>query len=248
MVQFFRKTHKPPLRKNKTTKSTISVGRYFKYGIGEVVKVMIGILLALQVNIWNEDRKINNKEQTFLKDLKSELSSNLDALNIVIDEHQKSFKAAQELLAYSRNPKELNNIPENTANLLVSTMNQNWTYNPKKGILNSIISYGQLTYFKNKELKYLLASIDEVTQDAMEDTYLIEIQQPALLNPAFKNGFIMQNSKMVGYSIKGVFQVPEFWMAVSGLFVNVRKDGLDEEKKLKEMIEKMLTLIENEIK
>ena len=32
-------------------------GKYLKYAIGEVVLVMVGILLALQVNNWNEDRK-----------------------------------------------------------------------------------------------------------------------------------------------------------------------------------------------
>ena len=241
MIKFFRHIRQSLLNQGKTTK-------YFKYAIGEIVLVMIGILLALQVNNWNENRKINSKEQTFLKDLKSELSSNLDALNVVIDEHQKSYKAAQELLAYSRKPKELENIPESTANQLVTTMNQNWTYNPKKGILNSIISSGQLTFFKNKKLKYLLASIDDVTQDAVESTYQIERDRSDLLNPAFKNGFIIKDGKMIGYNVKGAFQTPEFWIAVSGLFVDERKNGLEEENKLKEMIEEMLTIIESEIK
>ena len=241
MIKHIRNKKSLPINKEK-------VVNRLKFGAAEVSKIMIGILLALQVNNWNENRKINTKEQVFLKDLKSELSSNLSALNLVIEEHQKSFKAAKELLAFSRNPKELENIPENKATQLINTMNQNWTYNPKKGILNSIISSGQLTYFKNKELKYLLASIDDVTHDVMESTYQIETQQPALLNPSFKNGFIIQNGKMMGYNVKGVFQAPEFWMAVQGLFVDVRKNGLEEENKLKEMLELMLTIIENEIK
>ena len=50
MLKFFRKIRQNLLMENKT-------GKYFKYAIGEIVLVMIGILLALQVNNWNENRK-----------------------------------------------------------------------------------------------------------------------------------------------------------------------------------------------
>ena len=39
------------MKQNKT-------GKYFKYAIGEIVLVVIGILLALQINNWNENRKV----------------------------------------------------------------------------------------------------------------------------------------------------------------------------------------------
>ena len=50
MIKFFRKIRQKLLMENKTSK-------YFKYAIGEIALVMIGILLALQVNNWNENRK-----------------------------------------------------------------------------------------------------------------------------------------------------------------------------------------------
>jgi len=50
MIKFFRKIRQNLLMENKTSK-------YFKYAIGEIILVMIGILLALQVNNWNENRK-----------------------------------------------------------------------------------------------------------------------------------------------------------------------------------------------
>ena len=40
--------------------------QYFKYGLGEVILVVIGILLALQVNNWNEKRKLINEEKKTL--------------------------------------------------------------------------------------------------------------------------------------------------------------------------------------
>ena len=50
------------MEQNKTSK-------YFKYAIGEVVLVVIGILIALQINNWNENRKDGVKEQIILKSL-----------------------------------------------------------------------------------------------------------------------------------------------------------------------------------
>ncbi len=50
MIKFFRQIRQQLLSENKT-------GKYLKYAIGEIILVMIGILLALQVNNWNEIRK-----------------------------------------------------------------------------------------------------------------------------------------------------------------------------------------------
>ena len=44
-------------------------GKYFQYAIGEIILVMIGILLALQVNNWNEDRKERTSEQKILNEI-----------------------------------------------------------------------------------------------------------------------------------------------------------------------------------
>ena len=53
MIKFFRKIRQNLLKENKT-------GKYFKYAIGEIILVVIGILIALQINNWNEKRKKEN--------------------------------------------------------------------------------------------------------------------------------------------------------------------------------------------
>jgi hypothetical protein len=50
MIRFFRPTRQNLLNENKTV-------RYLKYAVGEILLVMIGIFLALQLNNWNEGRK-----------------------------------------------------------------------------------------------------------------------------------------------------------------------------------------------
>jgi len=62
MIKFFRKIRQNLLMENKT-------GKYLKYAIGEIILVMIGILLALQINNWNEIQKMNKSEHRFLIDL-----------------------------------------------------------------------------------------------------------------------------------------------------------------------------------
>ena len=56
------------------------MGKYFKYAIGEIILVMIGILLALQVNTWNEERKAEVKERNLFSNLKVDFESRLNEL------------------------------------------------------------------------------------------------------------------------------------------------------------------------
>jgi hypothetical protein len=57
----------------KTIKPTLKAGRYFKYAIGEILLVVIGILIALQINNWNETQKLKKEETTILKNLQDNL-------------------------------------------------------------------------------------------------------------------------------------------------------------------------------
>ena len=59
MIKFFRKIRQQLLIERKT-------GKYFRYAIGEILLVMVGILLALQVNNWNEERKQEIELKGFL--------------------------------------------------------------------------------------------------------------------------------------------------------------------------------------
>ena len=56
-------------------------GKYFKYAIGEIVLVVIGILIALQINTWNEERKAQSKTNAYLVMLSDEIRTNLELLN-----------------------------------------------------------------------------------------------------------------------------------------------------------------------
>ncbi|ASV31799.1 DUF6090 family protein [Maribacter cobaltidurans] len=73
MIKFFRKIRQNLLDEGKTLK-------YFKYAVGEIVLVVIGILIALQINNWNENRKVDGEIVKILTEIRSNLIN--DSLSI----------------------------------------------------------------------------------------------------------------------------------------------------------------------
>ena len=66
MIRFLRNIRRTLITENK-------MGKYFKYAIGEILLVMIGILLALQVNNWNETKQKRKVELKLLQELMDDL-------------------------------------------------------------------------------------------------------------------------------------------------------------------------------
>lgn len=78
MINFFRRIRQALLQGNKFRKYTL-------YAIGEIALVMIGILLALQVNNWNENQKSRNREMAFLQRLHSDIAADTSMLSAFIN-------------------------------------------------------------------------------------------------------------------------------------------------------------------
>jgi len=88
MIKFFRKIRQNLLMENKT-------GKYLKYAVGEIVLVVIGILIALSINNWNENKKLVNKEVKILKEIKYELEGSLNDLTDDIEDHQRNLNSTR---------------------------------------------------------------------------------------------------------------------------------------------------------
>ena len=83
MIKFFRQIRRNLIEKGKTglPEQRVRTGKYLKYAIGEIILVVIGILIALQINNWNEHRKTRATEIIFLKNIKADLELNLVSLD-----------------------------------------------------------------------------------------------------------------------------------------------------------------------
>lgn len=145
MLKFFRKVRRKLLREG-------NLKRYLIYAIGEILLVTIGILLALQVNNWN-DRRINSElELKALKDLRAELVLNKD--RILRKQNARRLMSPQ-VREY------IHLISEGKANYDLFRKSHNSAYmfgmtNPSIGVIESLISSGEISLLSNDSLKYLL--------------------------------------------------------------------------------------------
>jgi hypothetical protein len=78
MIKFFRKIRQNLLMENKT-------GKYFKYAIGEIILVVIGILIALAINNWNTNRINTSKQRGYLLAIKNDLEKQIPELNKLVN-------------------------------------------------------------------------------------------------------------------------------------------------------------------
>jgi hypothetical protein len=87
MIKFFRKIRQRLVTKNLPT-GTGRAGKFSKYliyAIGEIILVVLGILIALQINNWNEDRKIFEDLDLIRQSLFSELNKDIESINNELD-------------------------------------------------------------------------------------------------------------------------------------------------------------------
>ncbi|MGF1557254.1 DUF6090 family protein [Paucihalobacter sp.] len=150
MIKFFRKIRQNLLNEGKTSK-------YFKYAIGEILLVVIGILIALQINNWNEVRKQNLSVKQSLNSLLSDLKKDSIQLN---DDLEFINKDLAQLLDFNER------LSKNSANLDTLKQIARFEYLPffnpsnelNRNTIVSLLSTGHLEYFddavKNDILKH----------------------------------------------------------------------------------------------
>lgn len=96
MLPFFRRKRKQLADDNSTASSTNRSMKYARYAIGEILLVVVGILIALQVNNWNEQRKERNYELKMLKEVRYELIKDTIYFNALLKLRVKRLGAAVE--------------------------------------------------------------------------------------------------------------------------------------------------------
>jgi hypothetical protein len=164
MLRFFRQLRQRLLSDNKFSK-------YLLYAIGEILLVVIGILIALQIDNWNEDRIKRNAEHELLLNLKEELVTNRALLIEAISYTSKSMSGARQVVEIYQDgykgyqPSELDS--------LLGICQWAWTYDPVMGVPISIRTSGQINTIRNDELRLFVASFEEMVRDVQEEGNLL---------------------------------------------------------------------------
>ncbi len=102
MIKFFRKIRQNLLSEGKT-------GKYLKYAIGEVILVVIGILIALSINNWNQDITSKNEIKQILKEVHNDLNQDFLYLNKRINEVER-FNNNIDNLLYNGNKMSIDSL------------------------------------------------------------------------------------------------------------------------------------------
>ncbi len=174
MITILRKIRQNLLGQNRYT-------RYFLYALGEIFLVVIGILIALQINNWNQDAQDRKKESKVLSDLKHEFEENRLRLHETIQVKREALHNTRNLLKMmKRDYISMNEIKP----AIVHTFGI-YTYNPSGGIINTIISTGNIDLIRDEELKFALSQWQDVLLDYQEEetahqTWYIQIMEPYL--------------------------------------------------------------------
>ena len=92
MIKFFRKIRQDLLRDNKT-------GDYLKYAVGEIVLVVIGILIALSINNWNESRKNDSEQALLVKNIIEDLRLDFIHINKSLEQVSNQMNLIDDLIS-----------------------------------------------------------------------------------------------------------------------------------------------------
>ena len=142
MIPFFRKIRKKLADDNQLFK-------YSRYAIGEIVLVVIGILIALQINNWNEERKERKKEKQLLMTLSEDFKSNLTSLEQSINKIQIIRERYSLVLEYAGNMN--NGLTKEMKDTIIKT--EFAFTNLVDGALTSILGSNKLEIIRNDTLK-----------------------------------------------------------------------------------------------
>jgi hypothetical protein len=158
MIKFFRHIRQNLLMENKT-------GKYFKYAIGEIILVVIGILIALSINNWNDNRKNRISERKLLDNIHRDFVQNKIQFDTVKAINYRNLAALNSRIA-------LFPIKRDSAKIAAFQSYQiapGISYNPYSSSIKSVINSNSLELIQDEELRKYLVSWEDVLLDYQEE-------------------------------------------------------------------------------
>jgi len=134
-------------------------GKYFKYAIGEIILVVIGILIALQVNNWNIEKTEKNREQKYLANIVLDLKKDIKSLDDLL-EYRKNRLVGDNKIIEHMNGIPVDNLNELSKNIVNSMMERNFI--PNNTTFSELSNSGNLNLISNDSIKFLLLELEEL--------------------------------------------------------------------------------------
>ncbi len=160
MIKFFRTIRQNLLNEDKTSK-------YLKYAIGEIILVVVGILIALQINNWNQNRINKISERLLLKEINAEFKLNKEELESTI----RDYLLIRDQCDYLRKSFPIDIISEINKDTLSRTLNQIrnlFSADLSTGSISTLINTSSFEIISNTELRSLLIQWNGLISDYFE--------------------------------------------------------------------------------
>ena len=141
--------------------------KYLLYAIGEILLVVIGILIALQINNWNENKKQRAEEIETLKNIKSDFANTIIEFEENNDFRERIIATTSEL--YTIIHTKQNNYSKHQLDSLMSDLFINPTYNGQSETLNILFNSGKINIISNDSIKNALVIWPQQVEDITED-------------------------------------------------------------------------------
>ncbi|MGK0413284.1 MAG: hypothetical protein ACJA1B_001487 [Polaribacter sp.] len=156
MIKFFRKIRYNLMQTGKTSK-------YFKYATGEIVLVVIGILIALQINNWNENRKIKNETYNLSKRLLDEINKNIKSLEksaVELKNIDTATLKTLDLMGEDYSKVDASKLDSLLFTIIITPRNEFYS-----AILNEALATGKVSLFENDSIKQIIYDIPTYIQE-----------------------------------------------------------------------------------
>jgi hypothetical protein len=190
MIQFFKKIRQNLLSTGKT-------GQYLKYAFGEITLVVIGILIALQFNNWNEQRKNVNMEARYVKSLQEQLEIQVQVIDNQIKEENAYIESAEYIIDEVNQGEKGKTKFDQTFYFNLTHLNKRTTFKIVDATYVDLISTGKLDLFSEEDTKNkIIAYYQELERvEAIIHNNNIQIVDHIFAPTAQRLGFYQFDSK-----------------------------------------------------
>jgi len=242
MLRFFRKIRQKLLSESRLSKPVSPIGRYLIYAFGEIFLVVIGILIALQVNNWNEWKKERLKEQDVLIELVENLEINLKTIIIDIENLQLLDKSSEIVLSYIYNKRPY--VDSLALHFHLARI-------PKQELFLSQIGYEGykdigLQILPNKALKNQVLTLFETTYQSFFSNYnMVNGFNPDFDNHIVQN-FIYSGKRLVPIAYPEIL-TDHYYLSWIRAYKEGRYTLIQSEEALLEDIQEVLELLKKEL-
>lgn len=197
MIKLFRKIRQALLMENQTSAKASAgskVSKYLLYAFGEILLVVIGILLALQIDSWNDQRIENRQEVELLRAMKEEFQFNADQLNTSINTNKKVAQVCKDLTRMIR-ADSVTAAPDKMYDLLMRMLDFN-SFDARTGVSGEIVTSGKLNILKNDKLRAQLVNWLTILEDCEEDILFRSENYTTNLMPFLMKRFPLANGEL----------------------------------------------------